>query len=229
MAGEKLMARAMPSNFSARRVLGFTLLEVLVAISIFALIGIASYRVLSSVMLTDERLAQRSEELRTVNRAFWIMQQDFEQIVQRSVRDGSGVRPNWLIVDEKNPLPLQFTRGGRANPLGLPRSDMQRVAYKVDHHPDYEKEGSEHYHDERHYLLRYTWPMLDGSGDVTKALVQVLLPEVDKLTVAVQSNMGLMSQWPPPSSGGVVVNATAIRVDLQQVQWGEIQQWYQVF
>ena len=118
-------------------------------------------------MQADERLAIRSEELRRINRAFWVMQQDFEQIVQRNVRDvsgggsgsangSSGTVPNWLVVDEKKPWPLQLTRGGRTNPLGLPRSDMQRVAYAVDRHPDYEKEGSAYYHDETLFLLRYS-------------------------------------------------------------------------
>jgi len=208
---------------------GFTLLEVLVAITIFALIGVASYRVLSSVMLTDERLAARSEELRRTNRAFWILQQDFEQISQRRVRDNASIAREWLVVDANNALPLQFTRAGRANPLGLPRSDLQRVAYKVDRHPDYEKEGSPFYRDERKYLLRYTWPMLDGSGDIARALVQVLLPDVDKLTVSVQSNQGLQNRWPPASAGTLEAKPTALRVELQHAQWGAIQHWYKIF
>lgn len=208
---------------------GFTLLEVLVAISIFALIGVASYRVLSSVMQTDERLAARSEQLRRANRAFWILQQDVEQMIQRKVRDNNGVQRDWLLVDAQSPLPLQFTRTGRANPLGLARSDMQRVAYKVDHHPDYDREGSEFYRDERQYLLRYTWPPLDGSGDSATAQVQVLLPDVEKISVAVQSTQGLTTRWPPLATGGVEVQATAVRIELQHTQWGAIQHWYKIF
>lgn len=222
------------------RARGFTLIEVLVAISIFALLGVASYRVLSSVMQADERLAIRSEELRRINRAFWVMQQDFEQIVQRNVRDvsgggsgsangSSGTVPNWLVVDEKKPWPLQLTRGGRTNPLGLPRSDMQRVAYAVDRHPDYEKEGSAYYHDETLFLLRYVWPMLDGSGDKAQALVQVLLPGINSIHVSVQSNQGLMAKWPPAAANSTDAKVTALRVDLQHAQWGEIQHWYRVF
>jgi general secretion pathway protein J len=207
---------------------GFTLIEVLVAISIFALIGVASYRVLSGVMQADERLAARSEMLRQTNRAFWTIQQDIEQMAQRRVRDYTGASRDWLLIDEKNPLPLQFTRAGRANPIGLPRSDLQRVAYKVDRHPDYEKEGSPHYRDERTYLLRYTWPMLDGSGDPATALVQVLLPDVAKMTVTVQSTRGPMNIWPPLATGAAAT-PTALRIALQHAQWGQIEHAYKVF
>jgi general secretion pathway protein J len=210
------------------RAVGFTLIEVLVAISIFALIGVASYRVLSGVMQTDERLAARSEALRQTNRAFWTLQQDIEQIAQRRVRDQAGVTRDWLLVDEKSALPLQFSRAGRANPLGLPRSDLQRVAYKVDRHPDYEKEGSPFYRDERTFLLRYTWPMLDGSGDPATALVQVLLPDVERMTVTVQSTRGLLNHW-PPLANGLAATPTAVRIALQHAQWGQIEHVYKVF
>lgn len=177
---------------------GFTLMEVLVAISIFALIGVASYRVLNSVMQADERVALRSEQMRSINRAFWLLQQDAEQLVRRNVRDNSGIiADNYLRVQNDSDLPLQFTRGGRANPLGLPRSSMQRVAYAVGPHPDYEKIESPHYHEEdRSYLLRYTWPMLDGAGDKTKAQIQVVMPDVTSMRVEVLTKQGTQSSWP---------------------------------
>jgi len=178
---------------------GFTLLEVLVAITIFALIGIASYRVLSSVMQANERLAGRAEQMRSFNRAFWVVQQDAEQLMPRNVRNADGalaLTPNYLVVNNESDMPLIFTRGGRANPLGLQRSSMQRVAYRIDHHPDYENSESPHYHEERWYLLRYTWASLDGSGNKENALVQVLLPDVESLNINVLTKNGLESEWP---------------------------------
>ena len=73
---------------------------------------------------------------------------------------------------------------------------MQRVAYCVDHHPDYEKTESPFYHDEHRFLLRYSWPMLDGSGAKEKAQVQILLPDIDKMTVSVLTQHGPESTWP---------------------------------
>ncbi len=179
---------------------GFTLMEVLVAISIFALIGVASYRMLSSVMQTDTRIAAHEAQMRAVNRAFWLLQQDIEQLMRRNVRDASGAMAatdNYLLVQNDSDIPLQFTRGGRANPLGLSRSSMQRVAYAVGHHPDYENSDSPHYHDERWYLLRYTWPMLDGAGDKKQAHIQIVLPDIESMTIGVLTKQGTQATWPP--------------------------------
>jgi general secretion pathway protein J len=211
------------------RARGFTLLEVMVAISIFALIGIASYRVLSGVMQADERLAARAQQMRAVNRALWILQQDIEQMLPRNVRSADGAIPapkNYLVVDNEAELPLQFTRGGRSNPLGLPRSAMQRVAYRVEHHPDYEKAESPHYHEERKYLLRYSWPMLDGAGAIEKAQVQILLPDIEQIAITVLTENGPETKWPPENAQAVPV---ALQLELGTAEGGGMKHSYKIW
>ena len=210
-----------------RSLAGFTLMEVLVAISIFALIGVASYRVLNSVIQADERVALRSEQMRTINRAFWLLQQDAEQLVRRNVRDNSGViTDNYLVVQNNSELPLQFTRGGRANPLGLPRSSMQRIAYAVGPHPDREKNDSPHYQDDRSYLLRYTWPTLDGSGDKTKAQIQVVLPDITSMNIAVLTKQGPQSSWPMANS---TESPLALQFEFALKDGGQLKRIYQLW
>lgn len=211
---------------------GFTLLEVLVAISIFALVGVASYQVLTTVLQTDSRLAARSEQMRQVNRAFWLIQQDIEHLVQRAVRDAGGkVRP-YLMVDNGAELPMQFSRGGRANPLGLPRSSIQRIGYRVGRHPEYDQADSPHYREDRWYLLRYSWARLDGSGNPADALVQVVLPDIEEIRVEVQGRSGWQPLWPPARTGGpgqTDDQPSAVRLELRHVAWGALQRLYRVF
>lgn len=198
----------------------------MVALSIFALIGVASYRVLSSVMQADERLAASIDQLRVINRAFWTMQQDLEELAQRPIRGADGAERPWLQVFPGDP-PLEFTRGGRSNPLGLPRSALQRVMYRVDRHPDYDRPESPYYHQDRWFLLRYSWPMLDGAGDRDKALVQVLLPDIEKLSVTVLTKSGPHTQWPPEQSDNAEP-PLAVQLELTHSEWGVVQRIYKV-
>jgi general secretion pathway protein J len=204
-------------------------MEVMVAITIFSLIGIASYRVLSSVTAADSRRATGGEQLRGVNRAFWLLQQDLEQLAQRPVRDAAGAMQPWLRVDNTAELPLQLTRAGRANPLELPRSNLQRIAWRVAPHPDAGKRDSPHFEDETLYLQRLVWPMLDGAGDPANAVVQVLLPDLEGLEIAVRgARSGIRPQWPPQGSGAAGEMPVAVQIRLEHAQWGALERWYKV-
>lgn len=207
---------------------GFTLMEVMVAIAIFALIGVASYRLLSSVTDADSRLALSGEQLRAFNRVIWLLQRDLEQLAQRPVRDASGNSRPWLLVDNGAELPLQLTRAGRANPLELPRSNLQRVAWRLDLHPEVEDPDSAFHEDETLYLQRLIWPMLDGAGDPASATVQVLLPGLEALEINVRGERsGIQPVW-PQSSGGEEDRPLAVQVRFVHPRWGALEQWFKV-
>ena len=56
---------------------GFTLLEVLVAIAIFAVLSLAAYQVLQGVLRSSEISKEHSESLTELQRAMLIIEQDF--------------------------------------------------------------------------------------------------------------------------------------------------------
>ena len=66
---------------------GFTLLEVLIAIAIFAILSLAAYEVLHGVLRSSEISKQHSESLTELQRAMMIIEQDFSQITYRISRD----------------------------------------------------------------------------------------------------------------------------------------------
>lgn len=219
--------RRLRGSPSDRRPRGFTLVETLVALAIFALVGAAAWQVLDGVIRSDERTEAHYVALRQYNRALALLRQDLEQLVPRPVRGADGLSRPQLLVDNEAALPLELTRAGLANPLGLPRSGLQRVAYAVGLHPDYDNADSPHYRQPGSWLLRYLWPQLDGMTP-EEAQVQVLVEGVDALAVTVYTERGEHHAWPPQLPPGARTNdverARLVEIALTHAQWGELRQ-----
>ena len=114
---------------------GFTLVEILIAIAIFAFIGVASTAVLTTVIDSDELSSARFEKFQRLQRAVTTIERDMQQAVPRAVRtDG---QTNTIVMrggesDERDNDGLAFVRSGWQNPqMMLPRSTLQAVAYRV--------------------------------------------------------------------------------------------------
>lgn len=116
---------------------GFTLLEVLIAIAIFAVISLASFSIFNTVIKSEERSSERIAEMNEIQRAFMIMERDFLQISKRTVRiEGDDPLEGFIHADssafESTSGSIAFVRSGWTNPgLLLPRSNMQSVAYRL--------------------------------------------------------------------------------------------------
>lgn len=119
-----------------RPVAGFTLLEVLLAIAIFASMSLAAYEVLQGVLRNDEVTRTQVSRLGEVQRAFAVLARDFQQAVPRPVRVQGEASD---VVIRTNPAELQseadaisFVRTGWLNPgAQLPRSELQWVGYRL--------------------------------------------------------------------------------------------------
>lgn len=172
-------SRLMPS--------GFTLLELLIAIAVFAVLSIMSYGTLSNVLLAQSQTRQAAEKLNKLQRAVLYIERDLMQIIARPVRDEYGDTRHAVIGDEMGQYRLEFTRTGHPNPMEHPRSYMQRVAYVMPL-------------DEENKLYRYVWPSLDRSQqpEVSK---QLLFEDVEEMTLEFYGiEDESQSSWPPPSS-----------------------------
>lgn len=116
---------------------GFTLLEMLIAIAIFAMIGLASNAVLSTVLTNDEVTRTFSTRLKALQQGFGAIERDLAQMVARTPRLLEGGRGSTVfqtgndILDSESEA-LVFYRLGWLNPDGLlPRGSLQSVAYVV--------------------------------------------------------------------------------------------------
>jgi len=122
------------SRYSSHR--GFTLLEILIAMAIFTLIGLASTGVMTSVIDSNELSEQRFGKLQSLQRAMITIERDLLQIVPRAIR--LEYETNEVVFSgDKNSFDsefygLGFVRAGWQNPqLMLQRSTLQAVAYRV--------------------------------------------------------------------------------------------------
>ena len=146
---------------------GFTLLELLVSMSIFATLGLGAYKMLQTVADSHERVRSSADAFTGLNLAYSIIQRDFNQFAPRAVRDEYGeVLPT--IDFENEDYIIEFTRRGWRNPAGRQRSRLQRVAYSL----DFEKET----------LTRHFWKVLDRAED-SEPISQLLLDGVTDFRV----------------------------------------------
>lgn len=116
---------------------GFTLLEMLIAIAIFAMLGLAANAVLQTVLRDDEVTQDFAKQLKGLQQGFGTIERDLSQIVARTARAEQGGRTSTVIQSGKDMLDseseaLVFYRLGWLNPGGiLPRGSVQYVAYVV--------------------------------------------------------------------------------------------------
>src|SRR5690554_2638769 len=103
---------------------GFTLVEVLVAVVVMALIGLASAAVINTTMRASEQSEEALAELERLQFAMISIEQDLRQLVKRD-----NVTRSYLFIDENR---LGLVRPGWLNPQGLfPRSELQPVVYVI--------------------------------------------------------------------------------------------------
>ena len=112
---------------------GFTLLEVLVAIAIFAFVGVMALSGYTQLQKQTEYQQLRLERIREIQRAVQTLAQDFTQLEPRAIREPLGdQRLPALMAGEGIEYKVEFTRAGWSNTAGLPRPTLQRVTYRLD-------------------------------------------------------------------------------------------------
>lgn len=118
-------------NFAARKTefeAGFTLVEVLVSLFIFAVISTGTMGAMFQAFIAKDRLDQASAELADIAAFRSIVRTDIAALDLRPARDGFGGPERTLVTTNGEPL-LTFTRLGRSNALGAKRGQAERVRY----------------------------------------------------------------------------------------------------
>ena len=160
-------------NMKVSRQSGFTLLELLVAIGIFALMAAMAYGGLNNLIKNRQITDEHAVRLTQLQTTFFWLGRDIEQTVNRRIRDEYGDSQLALSSTEVGLYQLELTRGGWRNPVGRARSNLQRVAYSV----------------RENQLIRFYWNVLDRAQD-SKPLEVVLLDGVNRMELRFLSGQG---------------------------------------
>lgn len=184
---------------------GFTLVEVMISLALFSMIAAFSYATFSVAARESRVISDNNEALGELQRMLQWLSSDLMQHQARSVRDvvGSDRRPA-LFADSRNEYLLELTRGGHANPLGLPRASAQRVAYQLE--------------DDK--LLRLQWPVLDpviaSEPDAVEIMTGIERLEINYLGDAPDS---WTREWPGPAGRE---RPRAVEIIVEHERWGEL-------
>jgi general secretion pathway protein J len=160
---------------------GFTLVELLVALMIFAMLSAAGVLLLGNSVSAQAQIKQRLDDMASVQRTAGALTADLGQAVPRISRTESGtLAPAFWSHREGESVPvLQFVRGGWDNLSGLPRPSLQKVEYWV-------RQGR---------LERRTYAQVDGAAGDDPA---VLLDHVEDVTLRFRDAQGeWRSEWVP--------------------------------
>jgi len=189
-----------------RVIAGFTLLEMLVAIAIFAMLGLAANSVLHTVIQNDAATKEFSGKLKSMQQGFGALERDLGQMVARTPRLLEGGRGTTVFQTGEDILDsesegLVFYRLGWLNPDGLlPRGSIQSVAYVVQDN-----------NLERWY---YPYPEPEFGSEPIKTIVI-------KDVISVEYSFFLEDKWERKVDGTKLPKAIAMEIELEG--YGKIQ------
>lgn len=113
---------------SSQRQAGFTLVEMLVALSIFAVIAAMGVGLMRSSIDTQDAVQERLKVMGGINRLRAVMANDLAQAVQRPTRGAAGEAVPAFVG---SPNGFAFVHGGAGSLDGSPRPNVERVAYAL--------------------------------------------------------------------------------------------------
>jgi general secretion pathway protein J len=191
---------------------GFTLIELMVAIFITAILLSMGYGAVNQALGDREALNTRQERLLAVQTTMRLLTQDFTQLTPRPVRQPVG--DGWLPAITGGPGAnsiVTLTRDGWANPAGIQRPAVQRVMYVL----------------ENGTLRREHWPVLDATLTTT-TVRRELLDQVKSVTLRYMDNsFQWHDQWPQTALAGdptsnLRLRPIAVEVTLELEDWGKL-------
>ncbi|MEE4639539.1 MAG: type II secretion system minor pseudopilin GspJ [Wenzhouxiangella sp.] len=181
---------------------GYTLIEVLIAVSVFAILAGSVYLALSALSEAAFVQRERSRDLADLQLTATRLEADLRQLVSRPVRRADGDLAPALAGQRAR---FAATRAGWINLADQRRSQLQRFGWF--------RQGQG--------LVREFQPVTDSVGG-NAAQSEVVLEGVDGFELAYRSMDGSwLDQWPPEAAPDAL--PSAVRYRLQTARFGTIE------
>ncbi len=181
---------------------GFTLIEILVSLVIFAAMAAITWGALSQIARARSALATEQDRFAAVVRTMSDLERDLRQAISRPLRGNYGEQvPAVLGTSDR----IELSRLGFANPRAEPRSNIERVLYDIDNNQ----------------LRRGRYAVLDrAAGSVAEW--RDMLGEVEEFRLRYLDSDGVWrDQWPPRDALPEIL-PRAIEVRLRLDDFGEL-------
>jgi len=110
---------------------GFTLIEIIIALFISAVMLAIGYAAIEQALRDRDGITTAQTRVTEIQRGMRIIAQDFAQIIARPARDlsGNGDLIAAVYATGTDTTLITFTRAGWSNPAGIQRPAEQRVMY----------------------------------------------------------------------------------------------------
>lgn len=177
---------------------GFTLVEMLLAIALFAMLSLTALTVFKGVLRNGEITQRKSTQLTQLQRALAIVERDLTHAQARAPIGDQRLpgTPEFAVLQaasEDADFQMVLIRNGWSNPqTRLPRATLERVAYR-------HRQGR---------LERLSYPSLNSPPAAARSVL--LLPEVARFRLRFYQQGEWLAVW---RAGGLLPQAVEITVE----------------
>ena len=179
------------------RARGFTLIEVVIAMFIAAIMFAIGYGAINQALRDRDALNTSQERVTEIQRGMRVVAQDFAQVIARAARDtsGTGQLMPAMFANGSSDIIVTFSRAGWSNPAGVQRPAEQRVRYRF-------IDGS---------LVREHWLSVDPALNV-EPRQRTLLTKVKAIEIRFLDPVSRQwrTDWQPGSTGAVPPNMVSL-------------------
>ena len=188
---------------------GFTLIEVLIALSLFAILSVMAFGGLKQLLGQHQQLDARTQRFSNLQSAVQVLERDLSQIEARTVRDSFGDIKSALMGSAMPEFVYELTTKNWINPHDATGVLLQRIGYQI----------------QENTLWRSYYPKLDAGIGNTPVRYGLLKEITDFKLRFMGSNGAWVEFWPPLNDTGQTDDTqvpNAIEMSLSAQDFGTI-------